>query len=54
MAAKEVIISAGAINSPKLLMLSGVGPAEHIQKLGVTQILRYLNLDCWRFSRRPT
>src|SRR6266849_568141 len=34
-AQKEVILSGGAINSPQLLMLSGVGPGEHLQKFGI-------------------
>jgi len=36
LATKEVIISAGAMNSPKILMLSGVGPKNDLLKLGVT------------------
>ena len=31
----DVILSAGAINSPQLLMLSGVGEAEHLRKHGI-------------------
>ena len=34
-ATSEVIITAGAIGSPKLLMLSGIGPAEHLKDVGV-------------------
>ncbi len=37
-AEREVILSAGAINSPRLLMLSGVGPAEHLRNVGVTPV----------------
>ncbi|XP_025833266.1 glucose dehydrogenase [FAD, quinone]-like isoform X1 [Agrilus planipennis] len=34
-ASKEVIVCAGAINSPQLLMLSGIGPKEHLEEVGV-------------------
>jgi choline dehydrogenase-like flavoprotein len=37
-ATKEVILSGGAINSPQLLMLSGVGPADHLNSLGIPVI----------------
>ena len=33
--AREVILSGGAINSPQLLKLSGVGPAQELQALGI-------------------
>lgn len=31
----EVILCGGAINSPQLLMISGVGPADHLQEVGI-------------------
>lgn len=34
-ARKEVLLCGGAINSPKLLMLSGVGPADHLAEHGI-------------------
>ncbi|MEM9531013.1 MAG: choline dehydrogenase [Pseudomonadota bacterium] len=38
-ARQDVILSAGAINSPQLLMLSGVGPAEVLRKAGIKEKL---------------
>ena len=37
-AKQEVILSAGAVDSPKLLLLSGVGPAEALQQHGIPLI----------------
>jgi choline dehydrogenase len=37
--AREVVLSAGALESPRLLQLSGIGPAEHLRDIGVTPIV---------------
>ncbi|BAZ47494.1 glucose-methanol-choline oxidoreductase [Nostoc sp. NIES-4103] len=35
---REVVLCGGTINSPQLLMLSGIGPAEHLKALGIAVI----------------
>jgi len=34
----EVIVTAGAIGSPKLMMLSGIGPADHLRQHGISVV----------------
>ncbi len=36
---KEVIVCAGSINSPQLLMLSGIGPADHLESFGIPVVV---------------
>ena len=36
--AGEVILAGGAVNSPQLLMLSGVGPAAHLAEMGIAVV----------------
>ncbi|MFV0383401.1 GMC family oxidoreductase [Paracoccus sp. (in: a-proteobacteria)] len=39
MARREVILSAGAVNSPQLLQLSGIGPGALLQRMGIRVLL---------------
>jgi choline dehydrogenase len=43
-AEREVILSSGAIGSPRLLQLSGIGPADHLQSLGIPVVLDQPNV----------
>ncbi len=38
-AQREVLLSSGAFGSPKLLMLSGIGPADHLTSVGIRPVL---------------
>ena len=38
-ARQEIIVCAGAIDTPRLLMLSGIGPADELRKLGIEPVL---------------
>lgn len=35
---REVILAAGALNTPQILLLSGIGPREELAKVGIQQV----------------
>lgn len=61
---REIIISAGAVGTPQLMQLSGVGPAEHLKSLGLDVVLDqsnvggnlqdHLGINYYYRSRQPT
>jgi choline dehydrogenase len=64
-AEREVIVSAGAYGSPQLLMLSGIGPADHLREHGIEPLVDSPNVGAhlmehpmafvnWRTSRTDT
>jgi choline dehydrogenase len=43
-AEREVLLTAGALGSPQLLMLSGIGPADHLRSVGINPVLDSTNV----------
>ncbi|MCC6593583.1 MAG: GMC family oxidoreductase N-terminal domain-containing protein, partial [Xanthomonadales bacterium] len=62
-AAREVLLCGGALNSPQLLLLSGIGPADHLRRLGIgvrldapgvgRQLKDHLDICVLRQCRQP-
>ncbi|MBS0570484.1 MAG: choline dehydrogenase [Proteobacteria bacterium] len=60
---REVILCGGAINSPQLLMLSGIGPADHLREVGIrvvhdlpgvgANLQDHLDIFTLQHSRKP-
>jgi choline dehydrogenase len=51
-AAQRIVLCAGAINSPKLLMLSGIGEPDELSSHGITPVLRSPGVG-WNLKEHP-
>jgi choline dehydrogenase len=45
-AERDIILSGGTYNSPQLLLLSGIGPADELRALGITPVLDRPDVGC--------
>jgi choline dehydrogenase len=52
---REVVLAGGAYNSPQLLMLSGIGPADHLKEVGIKPVvdLRGVGANLSEHPRAP-
>ncbi len=60
-AEREVVLAGGTFNSPQLLMLSGIGPADHLGKVGIKPVVELPvgnnlqdHLGVWLMYARPS
>lgn len=44
---KEVVLSAGAIGSPKILLMSGIGPTKHLSEMKVISVGFKCGIHVW-------
>ena len=50
---KEIIVAMSAVFTPQLLLLSGIGPADELQKLGIKVVSLFINLSVCMYINLP-